>query len=267
MILIKLAQKFSSYCEECETVHCIYEKITTGKMKDFILPFGPLKVIKIAFYIEQILKGNNPQSITNDLDSNLYIFTTVDFSSENEISVDCSSCEGVGYENCDDCQGVGETSCSECGGTGETDDDEICNTCNGEGNETCQLCLGGKLFTCEKCNGKGYVDVSGTEFEINYWVTFDENIISKIGAIQEFLKLGSLYRNSKVAYIGSEMINYEKQPYLVTRIEPKFAGKIYIVGGEPLRYNYLFYNQRNEIIVDTPELNYDVFEIIEGNFT
>lgn len=263
MQLIKLAKKLSQFCGKCKTPLDIYNVINDGWLHDFTFPLGPLNMAKLIFYIDYILNGKNPDDITHELDNNLYLFTIISFSSNNEVEIDCDSCSGFGRETCDDCGGSGELECGDCDGTGESDG-ETCDACDGAGQVDCDLCLGEKYFDCEQCDGRGYIEVNGVESYVGSFLTYNDDLLSKLNVGDDFdMRLPDLNKFSCL-FLYEEEIKYDNEPSLVRKINSKYSGKKFVLQKELIEGPDDLYFYDDEIRNITVS---DVTGLIEDRYT
>jgi hypothetical protein len=66
----------------------------------------------------------------------------------------CNSCDGNGYKPCVTCNRTGKLRCYVCGGTGSTYG-RTCSSCGGSGSTKCNYCFGKGKNVCTDCNALG----------------------------------------------------------------------------------------------------------------
>jgi hypothetical protein len=114
----------------------------------------PKDAITVCFLAPMIHNGTYKEGIEYAIESLLYSFSIVEFQTK-EDEIDCSDCDGNGYNSCDYCYGDGTKECSMCDGSGE----EECEACGGDGQDDegdpCDDCQGGGKVTCNRCSGDG----------------------------------------------------------------------------------------------------------------
>ena len=137
----------------------------------------PAAVIMCSFLIPHV--GEDLDSLYDVIESRLFVFSISEIT-DDEIEYDCERCGGSGDYNCGDCDGNGDIECDDCEGSGEDIDGDECMKCSGDGNLTCDNCGGSGTETCEECSGTGSIDDYGFEYERKYYVSYNNNLKSKL---------------------------------------------------------------------------------------
>jgi hypothetical protein len=177
MNLISISRAIRPFMDDTNlSLESIYRVIMSNSyIKDIRELMKPSQIIKLVFIADAVYQEKDVESLINELNSNLFIFSVVEFGEINN-SIECNSCNESGNEVCEDCYGGGLVSCDNCGGEGtvncsECDGDgtvdcpdcngdgvdeegDECGNCDGRGKITCDYCEGNKEITCDDCKGE-----------------------------------------------------------------------------------------------------------------
>jgi hypothetical protein len=176
MKLIALAKSIQPFIQKNITLEGIYKEILTNKSLPFASMLEPIDLIKLVFIAKKISEGEDPREIIPDLDTNLFLFSTVEFGDSNQ-QIDCEECMGDGSSECTWCDGAGEVDCDECDGSGEDEEGNSCDECQGGGKVECNNCDGEGTQECGYCDGQGYNDTEDyVPYDLGYYVSYDENL-------------------------------------------------------------------------------------------
>lgn len=176
MKLIALAKALQPFIQKNVSLEGIYKEILTNKSLPFTTMLKPIDLIKLVFITKKISNNEDPREMMTQLDNNLFVFSTVEFGSDNQ-TIDCEYCMGDGNYECTSCDGTGEVDCDECDGSGEDEEGDSCHECQGGGKVDCNNCSGEGNEECDYCNGNGYTDTDEyIPYDIGYYVSYDTQL-------------------------------------------------------------------------------------------
>lgn len=166
--------------------------------KDYFQHMLPENIVKLIFYCYSLGKTNSytlGDEMLNKIVFAVVINNTGDIHQEDcnicsgngEIS--CEECDGNGNVDCNVCDTTGEVKCDNCDGEGEDSEGKGCGECQGKGNVSCEECGGdGRLDcnncsygqeTCNQCDGNGQMDTDSFDYERDFIVTWNQQIIER----------------------------------------------------------------------------------------
>jgi hypothetical protein len=176
MKLIAFAKAVQPFIQKNITLEGIYKEILTNKSLPFKSMLTPIELVKLVFITKKISNNEDSREMMSQLDNNLFVFSTVEFGS-NEQTITCEYCMGDGNYECTSCDGLGEVDCDECDGSGEDEEGDSCHECQGGGNVECNNCSGEGNEECNYCDGQGYNDTEDyVTYDIGYYISYDTQL-------------------------------------------------------------------------------------------
>jgi len=183
-----IIKKIKSLHKRFEGLNLLQTYVTMMRDDNFRLllkRMKPMDIVKIVYGVYTFNQKKDVQEVLDKIESGLFAFSIVSIE-DDPAEINCTDCQGLGYETCDMCDGNGGNSCLECNGDGtiwdeDEDTSKPCDECDGRGEISCEYCGGGGSNNCDECNGDGYIySDNHSNLSILVYLCYDESILFKL---------------------------------------------------------------------------------------